>query len=148
MRQRRENDGVVRYLGRGTPAEAAVIRRPPPSVDTWRLGAHPDIVQHLWTRLNGALPSDARFLVADTAALVDPASGLVLAVALGTQYAIRLSGAGLTAAQEAEHATVHEFKTVGRTLDLGATFGPGWVFGRYDEREGEWLAETVAAANL
>jgi hypothetical protein len=148
MRQRLENDGVLRYLGRGAPAEPVVIQRPSPSVDTWRLGAHPDIVEHLWTRLNAALPSDGRFLVADTAALVDPDSGLVLAVALGTQYAIRLTGAGIAAAEAADYETTHEFRTVGRTLDLAEAFGPGWVFGRYDGREGQWLAETVAAANL
>jgi hypothetical protein len=142
------NRGVLAYLAPGRePADVSVVR-PGEDLDTWRLGAHPDIVEQLWTRLNAALPADSRALVADTAALMDPESGLILAVALGTQYAIRLSGAELAAAQDAGHATVHEFRTVGRTLDLGATFGPGWVFGRYDAREGGWLAETVRAANL
>ena len=141
------NRGVFAYLAPGHEVDVRV-KRPPADVDTWRLGAHPDIVEHLWVRLNASLPTDGRFLVANTAALVDPDSGLVLAVALGTQYAVRLTGAGLSAAKDAGHATVHEFQTVGRTLDLGATFGPGWVFGRYDDREGDWLAETVAAANL
>ncbi len=142
------NDGVLAYLAPGLEPDAARVERPSADVDTWRLGAHPDVVEHLWTRLNAALPADARFLVADTAALVDPGSGLVMAVALGTQYAVRLTGGGLVAAEAAGYETTHEFRTVGRTLDLAATFGPGWVFGRYDEREGEWLAETVAAANL
>jgi hypothetical protein len=106
------------------------------------------VVERLWTQLNGELPDDARYLVADTAALVHPRMGYVLAVALGTAYAIRLEGAALQEALSDGFGTVHEFTTVGRTLDLAATFGPGWVFGRYDEREGGWLAETVAAANL
>ena len=148
MRRRPENDGVLRYLGLGAPDQPVVILRPPSTVDTWRLGAHPDIVAHLWVRLNAALPNDCRFLVADTAALGDPESGLMLAMALGTQYAIRLTGAGLAVAEEAGYETTHEFRTVGRTLDLVEAFGPGWVFGRYGDREGEWLAETVAAANL
>jgi len=142
------NGGVLRYLGRGVAPAYVNLVRPGPDTDTWRLGAHPDIVEHLWTRLNGGLPFDARFLVADTAALVDPESALVLAVALGTQYAIRLAGAGLTSAVDAGYETRHEFATVGRTLDLAEAFGPGWVFGRYDDRETEWLAETVAATNL
>lgn len=145
---RTANRGVLRYLGRGSDPEGVVVERPPDDVDTWRLGAHPDIVEQLWTRLNAALPTDARFLVADTAALVDPDSGLVLAVALGTQYAIRLAGDGLAAAEAAGYETAHEFRTVGRTLDLDRAFGPGWVFGRYGDREPDWLAETVAAPNL
>lgn len=145
---RTANEGVLRYLGRGSDPEGVVVERPPGDVDTWRLGAHPDIVEQLWTRLNAALASDARFLVADTAALVDPNTGLVLAVALGTQYAIRLTGAGLTAAEAAGYESIHEFRTVGRRLDLAAAFGPGWVFGRYDDREPGWLAETVSAPNL
>jgi hypothetical protein len=142
------NEGVLRYLGQGVDAEHVLVARPAPDTDTWRLGAHPDLVAQLWDRLNGALPANCRFLVADTAALVDPASGLVLAVALGTQYALRLSGEGLRAARDAGYEASHEFATVGRTLDLEATFGQGWVFGRYGDEEGRWLAETLSAANL
>jgi hypothetical protein len=138
-----ENAGVLRYLAHGADPETAAFRRPGPEVDTWRLGAHPDIVEQLWTRLNAALPVDCRFLVADTAALVHPESGVILAVALGTQYALRLTGEALVAAQADGYETRHEFTTVGRTLDLDAAFGPGWVFGRNDEREGPWLAASL-----
>ena len=137
------NDGVLRYLGRGVEPADVRVARPGPETDTWRLGAHPDTVEQLWTRLNAALSGDCRFLVADTAALVDPESGVILAVALGTQYALRLSGEGLVAARSDGYETRHEFATVGRTLELEATFGPGWVFGQYDEREGPWLAESA-----
>lgn len=141
-----ENDGILAYLAAGgDPGDVRVVR-PAANVDTLRLGAHPDIVVHLWTRLNAALRWDGRFLVGDTAALVDPENGLVLAVALGTQYALRLAGEHLRAALDAGHQTVHEFRTVGRTLDLAATFGPGWVFGQYDDREGEWLRASVEEA--
>jgi hypothetical protein len=145
---RSDNAGILRYFAHGTDPLAVEIRPPPPDVDIWRLGAHPDIVQRLWEQLNTSLPADARHLVAGGAALVDPGSGLVVAVALGTQYAIRLTGDGLAAALEAGFETTHEFATVARTLDLAAAFGPGWVFGRYDAREADWLRETVAAANL
>jgi hypothetical protein len=138
------NAGVLQYLA----PRSATVARPTPATDTWRLGAHPDIVEQLWTRLNAALPADCRFLVADTATLVDPTSGVILALALGTQYAIRLSGDGLGAARSAGFETSHEFATVSRTLDLAATLGHGWVFGRHDAREGEWLAETARTANL
>jgi hypothetical protein len=139
-----ENGGLLRYFAAGGDPGSVAVEQPPADVDTWRLGAHPDIVERLWTHLNAALPADSRSLIAGGAALVDPSSGLVLAVALGTQYAIRLTEEGLAAALAAGLETRHEFATVGRTLDLAATFGPGWVFGRYDEREAGWLAESAA----
>lgn len=144
----RENQGVLAYLGQGLAVEDVPVERPAEDVDTWRLGAHPDIVQRLWSTLNEALPSDARCLVAGGAALVHPESGSILAVALGTQYAVRLSGTGQEAARSAGYTSVHVFQTVGRTLDLGVQFGAGWVFGQYGDQEPGWLAEAYRAANL
>lgn len=140
---REENRSVLAYLGQGLPAERVRCEPPGPEVDTWRLGAHPEVVQRLWDQLNSALEGDGRVLVADTAALRDPRSGVIVAVALGTQYALRLSGEQLRAALDAGHETMHEFRTVGRVLDLAVTFGPDWVFGRYHDREAEWLRASV-----
>jgi hypothetical protein len=148
LHEQATNHGVLRYLGQGIDPGGVAAEPAPRDVDTWRLGAHPDVVELLWTRLNTALPRDARYLVAGGAALVHPESGLILAAALGTQYALRLSGDGLATAQAAGYQTVHTFRSVDRTLDLAATFGPGWVFGRHDEQEGTWLAESYLAANL
>jgi hypothetical protein len=141
------NAGVLRYLADGDDPAAVSIRRPGPDTDPWRLGAHPDVVEHLWTRLNAMLPADARFLVAGGAALAHPGSGAILALALGTQYAVRLSGQGLAAALQRGHETTHEFRSVGRRLDLTATFGPGWVFGRFDPDEPTWLVESYRDAS-
>jgi len=143
-----ENRGVLDYLGDGLPLAAVRVEEPAPDVDRWALGAHPDIVERLWDGLNGALPASARALVAGGPALVHPVSGRILAVALGTQYALWLTGSGLAAAQAAGHATAHEFRSVGRTLDLAERFGPGWVFGDWSAEEGAWLAESYRAANL
>jgi hypothetical protein len=140
-----ENKGVLSYLGQGVEPRSVSVARPSERVDTYRLGAHPDVVERLWTQLNSELPDDARHLVADTAALVHSRTGFVLAVALGTAYAIRLNGAALQEALSDGFGTVHEFTTVGRTLDLTATFGAGWVFGRFDRREGSWLRGSLEA---
>jgi len=143
------NAGVLRYLGQGAdPATVDVVQPPPDDVDRLRLGAHPDVVGRLWGALHAALPVDARALVAGGPALLDPASGRILAVALGTQYAIWLPPARYEDAIGAGYATVHEFRTVNRSLDLGHAFGPGWVFGDWNEVEGEWLVESCAVANL
>jgi len=140
------NAGVLRYLGdRDDPASVS-IERPDDSTDTWRLGAHPDVVARLWVDLNAALPADARLLVAGGAALAHPESGEILAVALGTQYALRVADARLPAALDRGFETRHTFKTVGRTLDLAETFGVGWILGRHDADEPAWLAERYIEA--
>ncbi|MEP7041334.1 MAG: hypothetical protein ABI864_07135 [Chloroflexota bacterium] len=133
-----ENAGALRYLAHGRAPAVAAFGPPPTDLDTHHLGTHPTVVARLWDGLNGALPSDARFLVFDGPALVHP-DGTILAAAIGTQYALRLLPTDTAAAIAAGAEVVHQFQTVGTTLDLGATFGPEWVFGHYDEREAGWL---------
>lgn len=142
------NGGALRYLGQGADPASVTVAPPPDDVDIFRLGAHPDVVEWLWSNLNAGLPGDARSLVAGGAALVHPETSLILAAALGTGYAIRLTSEGHEAARQAGYETVHTYRSIGRTLDLAAEFGRGWWFGRFDEREGEWLAETWRATNL
>ena len=139
-----ENAGVLRYLGEGADPADVPVERPTATTDRWHLGAHPDIVERLWTDLAGPLPDGSQRLIAGGAALVDPSTGLVLAVALGTSYALRLDGDGLREARARGYVSLHEFTTVGRTLDLEATFGRGWVFGRHEADEGPWLASGLA----
>ncbi len=45
-----ENAGVLSYLGQGDRAQRVAVTRPAPDVDTYRLGAPPDIVEWLWRR--------------------------------------------------------------------------------------------------
>jgi len=66
----------------------------------------------------------------------------VLAVGIGTQYALRLLPADRTLAVQAGAEVAHTFQTSGGTLDLAVAFGLDWVFGRFDDREPAWLAAT------
>jgi len=136
---RHENDGPLNYLAHGRPAAGSAFGPPPHDVDRLHLGTHPDVVDWLWETLNTALPSDCRWLVFDGPALVQPGSGVILAAGIGTQYALRLGPEHAVTAVESGAELVHEFRTVGTTLDLRATFGAGWVFGRFDDREAGWL---------
>lgn len=140
-----ENDGVLRYLGQGADPREIDIERPTDATDRWHLGAHPDIVERLWSELAARLAHDSRRLIAGGAALIDPETGVIVAVALGTTYAIRLTGESLTRARERGYVSVHEFSTVNRRLDLDTAFGPGWVFGRRDPDELRWLEQSYAA---
>ena len=139
-----ENAGPLRYLSHGRPASEAAFGPPAADVDRHHLGTHPTVVDRLWEDLNRALPTDARSLIFDGPALVHP-DGAILAAAIGTQYALRLLPADRDAAIAAGAEVVHHFQTVGTTLDLAATFGPDWVFGRFDEREPPWLLASFRA---
>lgn len=143
---RPENAGALRYLGHGRPVEEAGFGPPPADVDRGHLGGNPAIVDRLWDRLNAALPADSRWLVFDAAALVHPESGVLLAAAVGTQYALRLLPEHLAEAAVAGAELVHAFRSVGTTLDLPSTFGSDWIFGRFDEREGGWLRVSYDAS--
>lgn len=142
---RPENAGALLYLAHGRPAAESGFGPPTDDVDRRHLGAHPDVVDRLWDTLNAALPADARWLVFDSPALVHPGSGVILATAIGTQYALRLQPEHAVVAVASGAELVHAFTTVGTTLDLPATFGPAWVFGSWDEREPEWLRASYDA---
>jgi hypothetical protein len=142
---RAENAGALLYLAHGRPAAEAGFGPPGSEVDRLHLGSNPAVVDRLWDELNADLPGDARWLVFDSAALVHPSSGVILAAAIGTQYALRLLPEEHAAAVAGGAELVHTFTTVGTTLDLPATFGPHWVFGSWDEREPTWLRASYQA---
>ncbi|MGZ8562163.1 MAG: hypothetical protein ACXWWU_00920 [Candidatus Limnocylindria bacterium] len=142
---RPENAGALLYLAHGRPADESGFGPPSPQLDRGHLGSNPAVVDRLWEVLNAALPADARWLVFDSAALVHQATGVILAAAIGTQYALRLLPEHRAAAVAGGSELVHAFRTVGTTLDLPATFGPDWVFGTRDEREGEWVRASYEA---
>jgi len=143
---RPENAGALLYLAHGRPAAEAGFGPPHGDVDRRHLGGNPAVVDRLWDVLNASLPTDARWLVFEGPALVHPVSGIILAAAIGTQYALRLLPDHLAAARAAGAELVHTFRTVGTTLDLPATFGPDWVFGSWHDREADWLRASYDAS--
>jgi hypothetical protein len=139
------NRGVLAYLraherSAGQPLSA----RPGDVADPYyQLGSHPDIVEHVWDILGRALPQDCRCVVLGSPALVELRSGIVLALALGTTYTLRLTPADADAAEAAGLKAAHHYQTSGDVLDVAA-WGEGWRFGAYDRRESEWLARAIA----
>jgi hypothetical protein len=136
---RHENAGALLYLAHGRLAAEAGFGPPSGDTDRRHLGSSPAVVDRLWDELNAALPADARWLVFDAPALVHPVSGVILAAAIGTQYALRLLPDDHAAAVAGGAELRHSFRTVGTTLELPATFGPHWAFGAWDEREPGWV---------
>ena len=100
-------------------------------------GSHPEIVERLWDQIGPLLPADCRCRVGRNPALAHPRTGLILAVAMGTQYALRLPlrASQLALAAGAKTTTVWGVKN---HFDLGATFGTDWVFGAWLKQEPEW----------
>lgn len=139
-----ENRGVLAHLARGGPVHGDSIARPSSVPDAYQgCGCHPDVVEHLWDVLGRELPRAARALVLGTPALVHAQAGIVLAVGLGTTYALRLSAAALIEPASAALASAHTFRTAGEHLDL-VTWSPRWRFGAYLAHEPGWLAAAAA----
>ncbi|MDP9249926.1 MAG: hypothetical protein M3O78_00965 [Chloroflexota bacterium] len=141
---RPENAGVLHYLGPARGLEDLPVGEPADAADRLHLGTHPLVVARLWDVLNAGLPADGRCVIYGSPALVEPVSGIVLAVGIGTQYALRLRPADRTMALAAGAEVVHAFRTSGGTLDLGVAFGADWTFGTDDPREPQWLAAAAA----
>lgn len=142
------NAGVLAWLARRTPHAPASL--PPDAVarPCDQCGAHPDIVDRLWDRIGTALPGDCRRLVHGAPALVQPDSGMVLGVAIGMQYALRVAGSRLDEAisRGAKTSTVW---SGGAVMNLRESFGNDWIFGGWLADEPAWCAEAydLAAAD-
>jgi hypothetical protein len=142
------NRGVLEYLTRHQQGRNAPPIEPwnARSGSTWGLGSPSDIIEHLWESLGAVLPAECRGRVHGTPGLVSPQSGTIFAVALGTEYGLRLPPAEFALARAAGAELVHEYRTVGVTLDLQAQFGAGWIFGNFDRRESEWCVAALRYA--
>ena len=133
------NAAVLRHLKSDTPAIAAPESHPDPYYD---LGSHPDCVGRIWEELNTALPVECRAIVYGTPSLVEPKSGVVIALAYGTSYALRIPQGKRSDALAAGCKQGQRWSPGGST-DAETQFGIGWVFGGWAKDEGVWLREVV-----
>jgi hypothetical protein len=138
------NAGVLAYRGRG--GAPLVVSSPESASDPYTdSGSHPDVVSRIWDELGASMPTIQRCLIRGTPALISPVDGLVLAVALGTAYALRLAPNEFRDAIRAGAKTEHLFSTARVALDLPSTLGEGWVFGSWHENEQVWCASSWEA---
>ena len=144
------NEQLVRYLSQQDQRSGSKWRENPScSPDTieqpyLRLGAHPNVVTRLWNTFASALPSRCNWVVYGTPVLVNPASAVIFACALGTIYALRLPRDARTEALELGLSTTHRYSN-GVVLNL-ANFGDGWVFGRALREEQRWCVRAFEYA--
>lgn len=93
-------------------------------------GNHPDVVEWVW-RLGRGLAAGARCLIYGTPALIDPETGVILAVCFGTAYAIRLPA---DSPKPPRNDVVQKW-SFGGTTNIERRFGRGWKFGDFSRGE-------------
>lgn len=100
-------------------------------------GCHPDVVRWLWDYIGAALPTDCRGLIYGTPSLVHSRSGVIVAVGIGTAYALRLTESSSSEAKNKGLKTIITWSN-GTTLDIEHLFGEGWYFGAWNKEERIW----------
>lgn len=130
------NEQALQYLTRRLRGEIVPEVRVPREGqrDYWESGAHPDIVERLWDQLGKNLPSTWRQVVLGAPALLNPNSGLLIAVAIGTNYVLRLLPNRLSEALATGARTKTVF-TKNHELDVTKEFGPDWIIGQWSSVE-------------
>ena len=141
------NAQVLRHIEQAKHRDAVLISGPDDHPDPYmEAGSHPDIVERIWDQLGRSLPVDCRAMLYGGPALVEPGSGVVIALAYGTQYVIRIPREYRAQALEAGCSIEQSWTTGGKT-NAAEALGDDWVFGGYLADEAAWLAETCAAVS-
>jgi len=139
------NEGVFKFLGKRPsvkPGEPPVTAPDDPERDYYmEAGAHPEAVERVWDQLGKGLPPASRVLVFGNPALVHPGSGVVLAFAMGTSYALRLPRSLSKEKRPAGLRTVANW-TGGGSTDIERECGEGWIFGSFAANEVAWCEES------
>lgn len=135
------NRAVIQHVRRNLPPEdrGKPLAAPESHPDPYReAGSHPDIVEWLWDQLDAALPNDCRALFYGAPALIHPETGVVMALAYGTQYIIRVPDDAIPEALEAG-CRIENVWSNGEKTDLEQELSAGWLFGCWSAREKRWL---------
>ena len=137
------NERVLQYLNR-TRGSAEDDRDPRADKrDYMHAGSHPDIVERVWNALGKALPAACRRVVCGTPVLMHPQSKVLLAVAIGTQYVMRLPSR-LSHDGSPAGARTEIVWSGGSRLNVRDEFGHDWIVGTFSPAEEAWCAEVFA----
>jgi len=133
---------VIAYLSNRNPDAALTLSPEESRRDPYmHLGSHPDIVERVWKGIGAELDEDCRLIVCGTPALVQPVTGIILAIALGTQYCLHLPIPLLNIALAAGAPTTTKWSG-GHVTDVAKEFGEGWFFGKWLKDEIGWCRES------
>jgi hypothetical protein len=104
----------------------------------FKLGHHPEVIARLWNRLAEGLPDNACVLVFATPAVVNPASGRLLAFVSGMSYMVRVPARFREEARALGYR--NEFRGCWPSEESNPPdFGPEWVAGKFKDVEAAWI---------
>jgi hypothetical protein len=106
----------------------------------YRCGCHPETVERIWDDIGKHLPSDGRCVVYGRPALVQPESGVILALCMGTSYCLRIPEEIVPAALAAgcRQSQAWGKKGSGHVTNLMEQYGPDWVFSPWIKDDLAW----------
>lgn len=109
-------------------------------------GTHPDIEMRFWDEIPRRADHVARATLFQRPALVHANTGILLGIAIGTSYAIRLPPKEL---KEALSTGAYQAKQYADEVLNLTNSGAGWIFGRgkYGEQEMLWFAAAAKFAD-
>jgi hypothetical protein len=113
----------------------------------YEAGSHPDIVGFMWEKLSKKFPDESRCLVYGRPSVIQPMSGVVLAVGMGTSYCLRILAESVADAAAIGSTPIHTWGN-GDTTDLRQTFGENWVFGSFGDEPLSWFRAAYHHFNL
>ncbi|MBC7815658.1 MAG: hypothetical protein IAG10_02030 [Planctomycetaceae bacterium] len=110
-------------------------------------GSHPDIVERVWDQLGKGFPPEAQCLLFGSPALVDPENGIVVAVAYGTAYVVRIPVSAVAEAMGLRARTTMQW-SFGKPTDIQELFGDDWIFGAWLNQEAAWCRQASQEVSL
>jgi hypothetical protein len=110
-------------------------------------GSHPDIVRRVWDELGPELPCDCRAQAKGRPVLAHPETDRIIAMSVGTAYALWLVAGDFELARDSGADTVMRW-SAGYVTDLSSRAGSGWLWGGWYRDEPRWMRHSFAAAGL
>lgn len=104
------------------------------------VGVHPDILDRM-IALCAKVPRCVRRSIRGVRIIAHRKTGVIIAVAFGTSYCLRV-GAALKEAKRAKLRPSENFLD-GGLLNVSRRFGSDWLFGCWHKKEVEWLTGVV-----
>jgi len=138
------NQGVVRYFEKQLVGRQVPDFRPPDGAgrDYMESGAHPDIVGWLWDQLGKVLPEGSRRVAFGSPALMNPDTRVIVAIAIGTQYGVRLPRHVFESGLPVGAKTQTTWSD-GRTFNIQKEFGQDWILGSFSAAELAWCKQAL-----
>lgn len=103
-----------------------------------RRGSHPEVVERVWDQLGASLPDRCCSIVHGTICLLHDQTSLLLAICMGTEYAIRVPTNVVDHARAQGLVQTCDWTGGGHT-NLGEELGSNWFFGQFNKHESAWV---------